>query len=225
MRILVIEDDRKISDFITGGFRECGYAVDHVTNGADGLALARQGNHDVAVVDVMLPGGLDGLALIGTLRAEKNRVPVIVLSARASVDDRIRGLESGADDYMTKPFAFSELIARVQSLIRRTQQSPDAPTELRAGDLVVNLLTREVMRAGQVIELQAREFGLLELFLRNPGRVLTKTFLLERLWDYSFDPQTNVVDVLMSRLRSKIDPDKTRIETLRGVGYVFKRTA
>jgi len=222
MRILVIEDDRKIASFLTKGFRENGFVVDHAADGEDGLALGRQGHYAAAVVDVMLPK-LDGLALVQTLRAEKVRLPVIMLSARASVDDRIVGLQAGGDDYLTKPFAFSELLARVQSLIRRTQQS-DAPTELQSGGIALNLLTREVTRGGQPIELQPREFALLELFLRNPGRPLTKTFLLERLWDYSFDPQTNVVDVLVCRLRAKLDRDfaaKT-IQTIRGVGYVFK---
>jgi two-component system OmpR family response regulator len=222
MRILVIEDDRKIASFLTQGFRENGFVVDHAADGEDGLALGRQGHYAAAVVDVMLPK-LDGLALVQTLRAEKVRLPVIMLSARASVDDRIVGLQAGGDDYLTKPFAFSELLARVQSLIRRTQQS-DAPTELQSGGIVLDLLSREVTRGGQAIELQPREFALLELFLRNPGRPLTKTFLLERLWDYSFDPQTNVVDVLVCRLRAKLDRDfaaKT-VQTIRGVGYVFK---
>jgi two-component system OmpR family response regulator len=222
MRILVIEDDRKIASFLTKGFRENGFVVDHAADGEDGLALGRQGHYAAAVVDVMLPK-LDGLALVQTLRAEKVRLPVIMLSARASVDDRIVGLQAGGDDYLTKPFAFSELLARVQSLIRRTQQS-DTPTELQSGGIVLNLLSREVTRGGQAIELQPREFALLELFLRNPGRPLTKTFLLERLWDYSFDPQTNVVDVLVCRLRAKLDRDfaaKT-VQTIRGVGYVFK---
>jgi len=222
MRILVIEDDRKIASFLTKGFRENGFVVDHAADGEDGLALGRQGHYAAAVVDVMLPK-LDGLSLVQTLRAEKVRLPVIMLSARASVDDRIVGLQSGGDDYLTKPFAFSELLARVQSLIRRTQQS-DAPTELHVGGIALNLLSREVTRGGQPIDLQPREFALLELFLRNPGRPLTKTFLLERLWDYSFDPQTNVVDVLVCRLRAKLDRDfaaKT-VQTMRGVGYVFK---
>jgi DNA-binding response OmpR family regulator len=222
MRILVVEDDRKIASFLTGGFRQNGFAVDQAGDGQAGLDLARQGHYDAAIVDVMLPK-LDGLALIATLRAEKVRLPVIVLSAKASVDDRIRGLQSGGDDYLTKPFAFSELLARVQSLLRRTGQA-DAPVELRAADIVMNLLTREVARAGRKLELQSREFSLLELFLRHPGRVLTKTFLLERLWDYSFDPQTNVVDVLVCRLRAKVDRDFAGklIQTIRGAGYVLR---
>jgi two-component system OmpR family response regulator len=222
MRILVIEDDRKIASFLTGGFRQNGFAVDHAVDGLDGLVLARQGHYDVAIVDIMLPK-LDGLALVATLRAEKIKLPVIMLSARASVDDRIRGLQSGGDDYVTKPFAFSELLARVQSLVRRSTHT-DAPTELRAAGMVMNLLTREVTRDGRKLDLQAREFALLEHFLRQPGRVLTKTLILEHVWDYSFDPQTNVVDVLVCRLRGKVDRDFERklIQTLRGVGYVLK---
>jgi two-component system, OmpR family, response regulator len=222
MRILVIEDDRKIASFLTGGFRQHSFAVDHAVDGLEGLALARQGPYDVAIVDIMLPK-LDGLALVGTLRAEKIKLPVIMLSARASVDDRIRGLQGGGDDYVTKPFAFSELLARVQSLVRRSTDT-DALTELRAAGIVMNLLTREVTRDGRKLDLQAREFALLEHFLRQPGRVLTKTLILEHVWDYSFDPQTNVVDVLVCRLRGKVDRDFDRklIQTLRGVGYVLK---
>jgi DNA-binding response OmpR family regulator len=222
MRILVIEDDRKIASFLTSGFRQNGFAVDHAADGADGLGLARSGHYGAAVVDIMLPK-LDGLSLVATLRAEKISLPVIMLSAKASVDDRIRGLQAGGDDYLAKPFSFSELLARIQSLLRRSQQA-ESPTELRGADITLNLLTREVVRAGRRIDLQAREFGLLELFLRSPGRVLTKTFLLERLWDFSFDPQTNVVDVLVCRLRAKLDRDfeSKAIHTIRGAGYVFK---
>ena len=223
MRILVIEDDPKIASFITAGFRQNGFATDHAATGLDGLALARQGHYDAAVIDVMLPE-LDGLTLVQTLRAERIRVPVIMLSARATVDDRIRGLQSGGDDYLTKPFSFSELIARVQSLLRRASNQPEAVTVLRAGDLTLNLLTREVARAGRRMELHAHEFSLLELFLRHEGRVLTKTLILERVWDYSFDPQTNVVDVLVCRLRGKVDRDfpHKMIRTIRGAGYVLK---
>jgi two-component system, OmpR family, response regulator len=223
MRILVIEDDPKIATFVVKGLKQAGHAVDHAADGRDGLALARQGHYAAAVVDVMLPG-LDGLALIASLRAEKNPLPAIILSAKATVDDRIRGLQAGGDDYLTKPFAFSELLARVESLVRRATAAPDIVTELRAGALTLNRLTRAVDRGGCPIELQAREFALLELLLRQPGRVLTKTFLLERLWDYSFDPQTNVVDVLVCRLRAKVDRDHgtKMIQTVRGAGYVLK---
>ncbi len=222
MRILVIEDDPKIASFLTGGFRQQGYGVDQAADGVTGLLLARQGHYDVAVVDVMLPE-LDGLALVATLRAEKIALPVIMLSARASVDDRILGLESGGDDYLTKPFAFSELLARVQSLLRRTSRA-EPPSELRVAGVEMNLLTREVRREGRLLTLHAREFALLEYLMRNPGRVLTKTLILEHVWDYSFDPQTNVVDVLVCRLRAKVDRDFERplIHTIRGVGYVFK---
>lgn len=224
MRILVIEDDRKIADFLTSGLKQAGYAVDHAPDGLEGIALARQGHYAAAVVDVMLPK-LDGLALLETLRAEGRPLPVIVLSARSSVDDRIRGLQAGGDDYLTKPFALSELVARLQSLLRRTQSVEGQPvTELRGADIVLNLLTRQVTRGGAPVELQAREFALLELLLRHPGRVLTKAFLLERLWDYSFDPQTNVVDVLVCRLRAKLERefDAKVIHTIRGSGYVFR---
>lgn len=222
MRILVIEDDSKLAAFVTGGFKQAGFAVDRAADGLDGLALARQGHYAAAVVDLMLPK-LDGLALIETLRVEKNTLPVIILSARAKLEDRICGLQAGGDDYLTKPFAFSELLARVQSLIRRAQPG-EAASELSGGGVTLNLLTREVVRAGRRLELQTREFALLELLLRNAGRVLTKTFLLERLWDYSFDPQTNVVDVLVCRLRGKVDRDfdTKLIQTVRGAGYVFK---
>jgi two-component system OmpR family response regulator len=223
MRLLVIEDDPKIATFVVKGLKQAGHAVDHAADGRDGLALARQGHYAAAVVDLMLPG-LDGLSLIAALRQEKNALPVIILSAKATVDDRIRGLQGGGDDYLTKPFAFSELLARLETLVRRTAAVPDTVTELRAGDLSLNLLTREVVRGTERIELQAREFALLELLLRQPGRVLTKTFLLERLWDYSFDPQTNVVDVLVCRLRAKVDRDHAvkMIHTVRGAGYVLK---
>ena len=222
MRLLVVEDDPKIASFLTGGFRQSGFAADHAADGLDGLALARQAHYAAAVIDVMLPR-LDGLALVATLRAEKISLPVLLLSARASVDDRIRGLQAGGDDYVTKPFAFSEVLARVQALVRRATSAAE-PSELRAGGVVMNLLTREVAREGRKIDLQTREFALLELFLRSPGRVLTKTLILERIWDYSFDPQTNVVDVLVCRLRAKLDRDFARalIHTLRGVGYVLK---
>jgi two-component system OmpR family response regulator len=222
MRILVIEDDPKLASFVVGGLKQGGFAVDHAADGLDGLALARQGHYAAAVVDLMLPK-LDGLSLIEILRGEKNRLPVIILSARAKLDDRIRGLQAGGDDYLTKPFAFSELHARLQSLLRRSQPG-ETVTELSAGGVTLNLLTRNVAREGRALELQTREFALLELLLRHAGRVLTKTFLLERLWDYSFDPQTNVVDVLVCRLRGKVDRDFERklIHTVRGAGYVFK---
>jgi len=222
MRILVVEDDKKIASFVVNGLKQSGFAVDHSGDGTDGLARAQVVTYDALVVDVMLPG-LDGLQLIRELRAHKVHTPVLILSAKATVDDRVNGLQAGGDDYLTKPFAFSELLARVQALIRRAQQTPE-PTRLVVGDVSLDLLTREVRRAGQRIELQPREFSLLEYLLRNPNRPVTKTMILEHVFDYSFDPQTNVVDVLVHRLRAKLDTDKAKslIQTIRGVGYVFR---
>jgi two-component system OmpR family response regulator len=223
MRVLVVEDDAKIASFVVKGLKQEGYGVDHASDGDTGLALVRSTPYDAAVVDVMLPG-LDGLSLVRRLRAERAELPVLFLSARATVEDRVKGLQAGGDDYLTKPFAFAELSARLQALIRRASRAPES-TQLSVGDVVLDLVTRVVTVAGEVVELQPREFSLLEYLLRHPGRPVTKTMILEHVWDYSFDPQTNVVDVVISRLRSKIDPEKARIETLRGVGYVFKRTA
>ena len=220
MRVLVVEDDKKIASFVVNGLKQSGFAVDHSANGEDGVIMARSVSYDAAVIDVMLPK-LDGLSLVQSLRREGIRTPVIILSAKASVDDRVRGLQAGGDDYLTKPFAFSELLARVQALIRRSTQASE-PTGLTVGDLTLDLLKHEVRRGGRKIELQAREFALLEYLMRNAGRVVTKTMILEHIWDYSFDPQTNVVDVLVHRLRSKVDPDHTLIQTTRGVGYVLK---
>ncbi|MBI4657860.1 MAG: response regulator transcription factor [Verrucomicrobia bacterium] len=222
MRVLVVEDDKKIALFVANGLRQSGFAVDHRPDGEEGLFLARSTPYDAAVIDIMLPK-LDGLALVQTLRRENIRIPVIILSAKASVDDRVKGLQAGGDDYLTKPFAFSELLARVQALIRRATHATE-PTRLAVGDLSLDLLTREVTRAGQKVELQAREFSLLEYLMRHSGRVVTKTMILEHVWDYSFDPQTNVVDVLVHRLRAKVDKDfpTKMIQTQRGVGYVLK---
>lgn len=223
VRILVVEDDPKIGSFVVKGLKQAGFAVDIAADGERGLELASITNYDAAVVDILLPK-LDGLSLVRRLRAQDLRVPVIFLSARASVDDRVRGLQAGADDYLTKPFAFSELLARVQALIRRASQTPE-PVRLTVGDLTLDLMNREATRAGQRIDLQSREFALLEYLMRNAGRVVTKTMILEHVWDYSFDPQTNVVDVLVHRVRAKVDPDKALIQTLRGVGYVLKASA
>jgi two-component system OmpR family response regulator len=220
MRVLVVEDDAKIASFVVRGLKQAGYTVDHAPDGETGLALAECTGYDAAIVDVMLPG-LDGLSLVRRLRAARSRVPVLFLSAKSSVGDRVRGLESGADDYLTKPFAFSELLARIQALVRRATNAPDA-TRLAAGDVSLDLVTREVTSAGKAVELQPREFTLLAFLLRHAGHPVSKTKILEQVWDYSFDPQTNVVDVVMHRLRAKIDPDHVRIETLRGVGYVFR---
>lgn len=220
MRILVVEDDAKIGSFVAGGLKQHGFAVDLARDGDEALALATTTGYDAAVVDVMLPQ-LDGLSLVRRLRAKRNALPVLFLSARGSVEDRIGGLEAGGDDYLTKPFAFSELLARVQALIRRATRAPEA-TRLAAGDIELDLVTREVRAGGNPVELQPKEFTLLAFMLRHAGRPVTKTMILEHVWDYSFDPDTNVVDVLVHRLRAKIDPDHTRIETLRGVGYVLK---
>ncbi len=220
MRILVVEDDKKIASFVVNGLKQSGYAVDHSPDGEDALLRAQTVAYDAAVVDLMLPK-LDGLGLIQQLRAQGLRIPVLILSAKASVDDRVKGLQAGGDDYVTKPFAFSELLARIQALIRRSTQTPE-PTRLSVGDLEMDLLSREVRRGGEPIELQPREFALLEYLMRHANRAVTKTMILEHIFDYSFDPQTNVVDVLVHRLRSKVDKDKAMIHTIRGVGYVLR---
>jgi DNA-binding response OmpR family regulator len=222
MRILILEDDAKIADFVSNGLKQAGYAVDVLGDGEVGLHFGLNNVYDAAVIDIMLPG-CDGLSVIDQWRKERIATPVIILSAKQSVDDRIRGLQAGGDDYLTKPFAFSELLARVQALIRRSTQTAE-PTLLNFSNLSLNLLTREVTRDGKKIELHAREFSLLEYMLRNPGRVLSKTMILEHVWDYAFDPKTNVVDVLVCRLRNKIDRDfdPKLIHTLRGFGYALK---
>jgi DNA-binding response OmpR family regulator len=222
MRVLVVEDDKKIASFVVKGLKEAGFAVDHADNGSDGLERARHHPYDAAVIDVMLPK-LDGLSLIERLRTEKITTPVLILSAKRAVDDRVKGLQTGGDDYLTKPFSFSELLARVQALIRRASLEPE-PTRLESGDLSLDLLKREVARAGRRLELQPREFALLEYLMRNAGRVVSKTMIIEHVWGYDFDPLTNVVDVLVSRLRQKIDRDfETKlIQTYRGVGYALK---
>lgn len=222
MRILIIEDDHKIASFVVKGLKEAGFAVDRAADGDDGLRLALTGAYDTAVIDIMLPVR-DGLGLIGELRRRKINTPVIILSAKRSVDERVRGLQAGGDDYLTKPFAFSELLARIQALIRRASGAVE-PASLSVGDLSVDLLKREVVRADKRIELPPREFSLLEYLMRHAGRVVSKTMILEHIWDYSFDPQTNVVDVLVCRLRNKIDKDGMgkMIQTIRGVGYVLK---
>src|SRR5271166_5573717 len=220
MRILVIEDDAKIASFVVNGLKQSGFAVDRCADGEEGHLFAATTAYDAAVVDIMLPK-LDGLSLVQKLRKEGVRVPVIFLSAKASVDDRVKGLQAGGDDYLTKPFAFSELLARIQALIRRASNASE-PTRLVTGDLTLDLLNRAVTRGGERVELQAREFALLEYLMRHNGRVVTKTMILEHIWDYSFDPQTNVVDVLVCRLRNKIDREKNLVHTIRGVGYVLK---
>jgi heavy metal response regulator len=225
MRILLIEDDQKIASFILKGFKESGFAVDHVSNGEDGLHMALTENYDAAIIDIMLPG-LDGLSVIEDLRRKKNNIPAIILSAKRSVDDRVKGFQKGSDDYLTKPFAFTELLARVQALIRRASGVSE-PTCLKLGDLLMNLLTREVKRGENKIVLQPLEFALLEYLLRNAGRVVSRTMIMEHVWDYNFDPQTNVVDARICRLRDKIDKDFSTklIHTMRGVGYVLKESS
>ncbi len=222
MRVLLVEDDSTIADFVEKGLREVGFAVDRAADGRTGLERALSGGYDAAIVDVMLPQ-LHGLDLIDTLRARKIYTPVLILSARRSVDDRVRGLQAGGDDYLTKPFAFAELLARVQALIRRATGAAE-PTRLSAGDLTLDLLTRKVYRGDRAIDLRPREFALLEYLMRNRDRVVSKTSILSHVWGYNFDPNTNVVDVLVSRLRDKIDrpfPAK-RLHTIRGVGYVLR---
>jgi len=222
MRALLVEDDASIADFVSRGLRESGFAVDHAADGDAGLEAALSGSHDVAIIDLMLPKR-DGLSLIDELRRRGVSIPVLILSARRSVDDRVRGLQAGGDDYLTKPFAFSELVARVQALVRRASRSPD-PTTLAVGDIALDLLSRRVTRAGTLLDLRPREFALLEYLMRNAGRVVSKTMILSHVWDYNFDPQTNVVDVLVSRLREKIDRpfEKKLLHTVRGVGYVLR---
>ena len=222
MRLLLVEDDLKIASFIIKGLKEAGFTVDHAADGEEGLHLALHEPYAVAIIDIMLPK-LDGLRLIEVLRRQKINTPVLILSAKRSVDDRVRGLQTGGDDYLIKPFAFPELLARVQALIRRVNGSTE-PTSLTFGDLSLDLLRREVHRSGKRIDLQPREFALLEYLMRNAERVVSKTMILEHIWSYQFDPQTNVVDVLVSRLRSKVDKDfpEKIIHTIRGIGYVLK---
>ena len=222
MRALIVEDDATIAEFVAKGLREAGFVIDWAADGGAGLELATQAPYDVAIVDVMLPK-LDGLSLIKAIRQRRISTPVLILSARHTVDDRVRGLESGGDDYLTKPFAFPELVARVQALIRRSTGSP-AATELTVGELALDLMTRRASRGGQELEpLRAREFALLEYLMRNAGRVVSKTMILSHVWDYSFDPRTNVVDVLVHRLREKIDKgfERKMLQTVRGIGYVL----
>lgn len=222
MNICIVEDDQGIADFLKKGLKEAGFAVDHAATGEEGYDLLRHREYDAAVVDIMLPG-IDGLTLIENLRGEGRQTPILILSAKRDVDDRVSGFRSGGDDYLVKPFSFAELTARLQALIRRSTRST-SPTRFTAADLSLDLVSREVKRSETSIELQPREFALLEYLLRNVGQVLSKTMIMEHVWDYSFDPQTNVVDVLVSRLRSKIDKDfePKLIHTVRGVGYVLK---
>jgi heavy metal response regulator len=222
VRVLLVEDDSTIAEFVERGLREAGYAVERASDGRTGLKKAIAEPYDVAIMDVMLPH-MDGLAAINALRARGVRMPVLILSAKRTVDDRVRGLQTGGDDYLTKPFDFAELLARLQALIRRATGASE-PTRLNVGDLSLDLLTRKVQRGNQMIELRPREFALLEYLMRNAGRVVSKTSILSHVWGYNFDPNTNVVDVLVSRLRDRIDkpfPEKL-LHTVRGVGYVLR---
>jgi len=224
MRVLLVEDDERIALFVVKGLREAGFAVDHATDGEDGLHLALTETYDAAIVDVMLPK-LDGLSLIAEIRKQKRNTPVIILSARRSVEDRIKGLQNGSDDYLTKPFSFSELLARLQALIRRANNISEA-TRLTVADLTMDLLAREVTRSGRKIDLQPREFSLLEYLMRSAGRVVSKTMIMEHVWDLNFDPQTNIVESRISILRDKVDEnfEKKLIHTVRGAGYILKET-
>ena len=225
MKLLLIEDDRSAADYVARGLRENGHSVDHAADGAEGLTLALASRYDVIIVDRMLPY-LDGLAVVQVLRAQGSATPILILSALAQVDDRVRGLRAGGDDYLTKPFAFAELLARIEVLQRRTAVN-EAPTRLRVGDLEMDLVSRKVTRSGQPVELTAREFLLLEYLLRHAGQVVTRTMLLENVWDLHFDPQTNVIDVHVSRLRHALDRDGASplIHTVRGSGYVLEARA
>lgn len=222
MRVLFIEDDQKIASFVIKGLKEAGFAVDHASDGEDGLHLALTEPYDALIIDIMLPK-LDGLTIIENLRVQNINTPVIILSAKRSVDDRVKGLHKGSDDYLTKPFAFSELLARLQALIRRSNGRSET-TRLMVGDLSMDLLSREVSRGDQGIELQPREFALLEYLMRNAGRIVSKTMIMEHVWDYNFDPHTNIVEARICRLRDKIDRhyDKKMIQTIHGAGYVLK---
>ena len=222
MRLLLIEDDQKIALFVKTGLKEAGYAVDHVIDGEDGLHLALTEPYDVAVIDLMLPT-VDGLTIIKEMRNQRINIPVLILSAKRSVDERVEGLQTGGDDYLVKPFAFSELLARVQALMRRSTRTT-LSVELKVADMTLNLQTRKVFRASQEIDLQPLEFSLLEYLMRNAGRVVSKTMIMEHVWDYNFNPQTNVVEARICYLRDKIDRDfdTKLIHTVRGVGYVLK---
>ena len=222
MKLLVIEDDRETAAYLVKGLSESGYTVDHSGDGRDGLFLATSGSYDAIILDRMLPG-MDGLALLGALRGAEIRTPALILSALGSVDDRVKGLRSGGDDYLVKPFAFSELLARIEVLLRRGADAPSV-TRLRVADLELDLLTRSVKRGDKTIDLLPREFQLLEYLMRNAGHVVTRTMLLENVWDYHFDPQTNVIDVHVSRLRQKIDKnfDRPLLHTVRGAGYCLR---
>jgi two-component system OmpR family response regulator len=223
MRVLVVEDDPEVSAYLLKGLKEQGHNVDKAADGKDGLLLANSEDYDVMIIDRMLPA-LDGLAIVKSVRAAGKDTPMLILSALGDVDDRVEGLRAGGDDYLTKPFAFSELLARMDALVRRARQSPAGETTLRVADLELDQITRIVRRGGQTIDLQPREYRLLEYLMQAAGRVVTRTMLLEQVWDYYFDPQTNVIDVHISRLRGKIDKgfDNPLLQTVRGAGYMIR---
>ncbi|GMR05801.1 MAG: response regulator transcription factor [Gammaproteobacteria bacterium] len=225
MRILVIEDDTVVASYLEKGLGEAGYTVDLTGNGKDGLVLASTEEYDAMIIDRMLPG-IDGLTIVKSVRATGNKTPILILSTLGEVDDRVKGLKAGADDYLIKPFAFSELYARLEALQRRSVNSLDMETGLQVGDLELDLLSRTVSRAGKAIELQPREYRLLEYLMRHAGQVVTRTMLLEHVWDYHFDPQTNVIDVHISHLRSKVDKDYATplLHTVRGAGYMINES-
>ncbi|WP_454657652.1 winged helix-turn-helix domain-containing protein [Bosea beijingensis] len=225
MRLLIVEDDAEAAAYLTKAFREVGHVADHAADGLEGYAMAEGGGYDVLVVDRMLPR-LDGLSLIRSLREQKDDTPALILSALAQVDDRVKGLRAGGDDYLPKPYAFSELLARVEVLARRRGAPASEPTTYRVGELVLDRLAHRVTRAGQEIVLQPREFRLLEYLMKHAGQVVTRTMLLENVWDYHFDPQTNVIDVHVSRLRAKVDKgfEQPMIHTIRGAGYMVRDT-
>jgi two-component system OmpR family response regulator len=220
MKILLVEDNEQVSQFVRKGLQESGHTVDHADNGRDGLFLASSEGYDAIILDRMLPGGIDGLGIIEALRKTGNKTPILILSALTEVDERIRGLRAGGDDYLAKPFAFGELAARLDALVRRSQGA-ETKTSLTVADLRLDLLARKVSRGGKTIALQPREFKLLEYLMRHEGQVVTRTMLIENVWDYHFDPQTNVIDVHVSRLRQKIDGgfERSLLHTVRGVGY------
>jgi two-component system OmpR family response regulator len=222
MKVLLVEDNERVSKFVCKGLRESGHVVDHADNGRDGLFMAASERYDAIIMDRMLPGHIDGLGLIESLRREGNRTPILILSALSDVDERIRGLKSGGDDYLTKPFAFGELLARLDAITRRSEnKAPD--TTLKVGDLRLDLLSRKASRGQRPIALQPREFKLLEYLMRHANQVVTRTMLLENVWDYHFDPQTNIVDVHISKLRQKIETesDPPILRTVRNAGYMM----
>lgn len=222
MKILIVEDNERVAHFLRKGLHESGHQVDHAANGPDGMHLAMCERYDVVIMDRMLPGGFDGLAIVEELRRSGNEVPILILSALAELDDRIQGLRRGGDDYLVKPFAFGELLARLDALVRRAQDPSSTTTTLEVGDLCMHLLSRKVTRAGKTITLQPREFKLLEYLMRHANQVVTRTMLLEAAWDYNFDPQTNIIDVHVSKLRHKIDGGaKPLLRTVRNAGYML----